>query len=371
MEVAGSGVAASQDLTCPVSTYNEWDPLEEVIVGTPYHLDYHDDRSFRIFFFLNRSTMNSSGTMRKIRPSNQMKEECLEDLAGLTEIFTKFGVTVKRPEIFDHVPIVQSPYWKAPMGHALMSRDLFLVIGDEIIETPPMVRARYFEAELYKELFTDYFQRGAKWTVVPKSRLLDHNFDTSFVRRLGFNEDPSKPPFYEIMFDGAQVLRLGKDLVFNVSSENHRMGARWLERHLGDTYRVHHTEITDTHIDGEVLPLRPGVLLVRDAVDLDRLPEPLRKWKIIRYEWLDRPIEIPQDGVPLLASQSIGMNVLSLDQRHVLVQDIQVPLMRDLEKNGFTPVPCRWRHGRSLGGGFHCVTLDIRRKGGLEDYFRD
>jgi hypothetical protein len=35
---------------------------------------------------------------------------------------------------------------------------------------------------------------------------------------------------------------------------------------------------------------------------------------------------------------------------------------------GFTPIPLRWRHGRSLGGGFHGVTFGIRRTGGLEAY---
>lgn len=370
METAPSGtLVPDKHPTGPVSTHNEWDPLEEVVVGTPYHLDYHADRSFRIFFHMNRSTINPSGDMKKVRPTNRMKEECLEDIAEFIGILDEFGVTVRRPELADHVPVVQSPYWKAPMGHALMSRDIFLVIGNEIIETAPMMRARYFEPELYKALFTEYFNQGAKWTVAPKSRLLDHNFDTGYLHEHGFSENPAQQPFYEIMFDGAQVMRVGRDLVFNASSENHRMGARWLAQHLDDRYRVHLTQITDTHIDGEVLPLRPGVLLARDTVDIDQLPAPMRTWDVIRYSWLDRPLEIAQDGVPLLASQTIGMNVLSLDQEHVVVQDIQEPLIRDLEKHGFTPIPCRWRHGRSLGGGFHCVTLDIRRSGELEDYF--
>jgi glycine amidinotransferase len=370
-----SSESSPTTLTGPVSSHNEWDTLEEVIVGTPFHLDYHNDRSFRIFFHLNRSTIARSGDLTggidNSRPSEQMKEECLEDLDGLIKILTDFGVTVRRPDVLDHVPTVQSPFWRAPMGHALMSRDLFLVIGDEIIETAPMMRARYFEPDLYKELFTEYFRRGARWTVAPKSRLLDRNFDTEYLQSHGFREEEADGPFPEIMFDAAQVIRLGRDLVFNVSSENHRLGAEWLRRHLGDTYRIHEVEITDTHIDGEALPLRPGVLLVHDTVDVAKLPEKLQKWKMIRYSWLGHSIESPVDDgeVPLLASQSIGMNVLSLDPEHVLVQDIQEPLIRDLERNGFTPVPCRWRHGRSLGGGFHCATLDVRRSGGLEDYF--
>jgi glycine amidinotransferase len=247
------------------------------------------------------------------------------------------------------------------MGHALMPRDLFLIVADEIIETPPAVRARYFEADLYKELFTGYFNAGARWTLAPRSRLLERNFDFSYALAHGYDGTVPDGSFYEVMFDAAQVLRFGRDLIFNVSTENHRMGARWLARHLDGRNRVHVVEITDNHIDASLLPLRPGTLLVHDTVDREALPEPLRRWDVIRYEWLDQPTEVMQDGLPLLASQSIGMNVLSLDERHVVVQDIQLPLIRNLEKAGFTPVPVRWRHGRSLGGGFHCVTLDIRR----------
>jgi N-dimethylarginine dimethylaminohydrolase len=131
---------------------------------------------------------------------------------------------------------------------------------------------------------------------------------------------------------------------------------------------VHEVNIADNHIDGKVLPLRPGTLLVRAGTDLSSLPPKLQRWDVIWYEWFDKPVESAQDGIPFLASQSIGINVLSLDEERVLVQDIQEPLMRSLARAGFTPIPCRWRHGRSLGGGFHCVTLDIRRRGSLASY---
>jgi glycine amidinotransferase len=354
-----------------VNSHNEWDPLEEVIVGTPYHTDYHLDTSFKLFFHDNIKDVSNRGVFRpaKVKPSNQVRDECLEDLEGFVNLLTSSGVTVRRPQILETVPEIKTPGWSAPAGHALMSRDLFLVLGDEIIETSPLVRARYFEGDMYKELFTEYFNLGARWTVAPRSRLLDSNFDFSYVKKHGYEEKPPEDVFFEIMFDGAQVLRLGTDLLFNSSIENHRMGARWLARHVGANYSVHEIEICDNHIDAMVLPLRPGTLLIRDSVDVERLPPPLRKWEIIRYEWLDTPVEVEQDGVPFLASQSIGMNVLSLDEERVVVQDIQLPLIRNLEKAGFVPIPLRWRHGRSLGGGFHCSTLDIRRAGQLESYF--
>jgi len=352
-----------------VSSHDEWSRLHEVIVGTPYHLDYHADTSFRLFFDQNLRSADESPAarsaagrlFRNARPGNQLQDECLEDLAGFVQVLEAHGAVVRRPAMLTTVPTVQTPYWSAPMGHALMPRDLFLVIGDEIIETSPAVRARYFEGDLYKELFTGYFNRGARWTLAPRSRLLDRNFDFSYAIGHGFSGEVPADPFYELMFDGAQILRFGRDLLFNAATENHRMGARWLSRHLRGRNRVHTVEIADNHIDASVLPLRPGMLLMHESVDLGSLPAPLTRWDVIRYQWLDKPIEVAGTGVPLLASQSIGMNVLSLDERHVVVQDIQVPLIRDLEKNGFTPIPLRWRHGRSLGGGFHCVTLDIRR----------
>ncbi|GAA1029455.1 glycine amidinotransferase [Virgisporangium ochraceum] len=337
-------------------------------MGTPYHLDYHDDSSFRMFFHDNLKDANSRGVFSRRKPDNRLRDECLEDVTELIGILESAGVTVRRPQALNNVPTVSTPHWSAPMGHALMSRDNFLVVGDEIIETPPLVRARYFESDLYRELFTEYFNQGARWTSVPKSRLLEHNFDYSYLIENGYDGPVPADPFFEIMFDGAQVMRLGADLVFNASTENHRMGARWLARHLGPDYTVHEVNVADNHIDGKILPLRPGTLLVREGVDLEDLPKGLQKWEVIWYEWFDKPVESEQDGIPFLASQSIGINVLSLDEERVLVQDIQHPLMRSLERAGFTPVPCRWRHGRSLGGGFHCMTLDIRRRSTRTSY---
>ena len=352
-----------------VCSHDEWSRLREVIVGTPYHLDYHRDLSFQLFFHRNLTSADegpaersaASRLFRNVRPGNQLRDECLEDLAAFVQVLEDYGAVVRRPAVLTAVPVVQTPSWSAPMGHALMPRDLFLVIGDEIIETSPAVRARYFEGDLYKELFTGYFNRGARWTLAPRSRLLDRNFDVSYALRHGFGGEVPADPFYELMFDAAQIVRFGRDLLFNAATENHRMGARWLARHLDGRNRVHVVEITDNHIDASVLPLRPGMLLTHDSVVRDCLPAPLRRWDTIRYQEPGKPLETARDGVPLLASQSIGMNVLSLDEQHVVVQDIQVPLIKDLEKNGFTPIPVRWRHGRSLGGGFHCVTLDIRR----------
>jgi hypothetical protein len=55
------------------------------------------------------------------------------------------------------------------------------------------------------------------------------------------------------------------------------------------------------------------------------------------------------------------MNMLVVDQNTVIVDRYQVNLIKTLESYKFTVIPLELRHSRTLGGGFHCVTLDLFR----------
>ncbi|MBS3125442.1 hypothetical protein J4211_04300 [Candidatus Woesearchaeota archaeon] len=66
---------------------------------------------------------------------------------------------------------------------------------------------------------------------------------------------------YEIAFDAANCLKFGRDIVMSIGTKNHELGAAWLQRHLGDRYRVHAIRLCDGHIDGHLVPLAPGKLL--------------------------------------------------------------------------------------------------------------
>ncbi|HST46384.1 MAG TPA: hypothetical protein VLJ82_00950, partial [Jatrophihabitans sp.] len=63
-----------------------------------------------------------------------------------------------------------------------------------------------------------------------------------------------------------------------------------------------------------------------------------------------------------------GMNFMMIRPDLAVVSDIQTSLIRELEKRDVTVAPTRLRHSRTLSGGFHCATLDIRRRGSLQDY---
>jgi glycine amidinotransferase len=253
--------------------------------------------------------------------------------------------------------------------------------GDEIIETPPAIRSRYLETRLLALVFRRYYESGARWTTMPRPTLTDLSFDLSYTRdaatTLGGPTEPVANPQpspydvgFEMMLDGAQVLRLGRDLVVNIAQDNHRQGADWLQRHLGDRHRIHRVHrMADNHIDSMLLALKPGVFLARHEGIRDLLPEPLKSWKFIVPPEPDTGAFPAYDDTDLvLTSPYIDLNVLSVDENTVLVNQDCTGLLKTLEAEHFTVVPVRHRHRRLFGGGFHCFTLDTVRTGGFEDY---
>ena len=63
------------------------------------------------------------------------------------------------------------------------------------------------------------------------------------------------------------------------------------------------------------------------------------------------------------------MNVLMLDEERVVVEAQEERTIEAFKEWGFKPIPCNFRNFNTFGGSFHCATLDVRRRGGLQSYF--
>jgi N-dimethylarginine dimethylaminohydrolase len=70
-----------------------------------------------------------------------------------------------------------------------------------------------------------------------------------------------------------------------------------------------------------------------------------------------------------IGSNWIDMNLFSVNPNLAVVDQDQTGLIKLIEKHGIDVIPLKMRHAKMLGGGFHCVTLDIRRTGTLDRYF--
>jgi glycine amidinotransferase len=377
-----------------LNSFDDWSPLKEVVVGSAKNYTSHDrEVSFDIFFHENlfrsdwayprlKKSTDRRAQERAWRIKQKYVDELNEDVEGLALTLASIGIRVHRPiELPPSAETIRGFGWEALPVPALNIRDNTLILGDEIIETPPAVRSRYLETRLLAKVFRHYSEAGARWTTMPRPVLTDRSFDLSYARATETTlggptepiENPESSPYdvgLDMMLDGAQVLRLGKDLIVNIANENHAIACSWLERHLGERFRVHRVyRLSDNHIDSMILALRPGVFLARDLNVRDYLPSPFNKWKFI-IPPMPSAKNFPNydDGDLLLTSPYIDLNVLSVNPETVVANQDCPDVIRALERDGFHVIPVQHRHRRLFGGGFHCFTLDMVRTGTMEDY---
>ncbi|MDA0632746.1 hypothetical protein OUY22_04900 [Nonomuraea sp. MCN248] len=337
-----------------VSSYTEWDPLEEVIVGRLA------GGVFPTWQESMRATMPpGSWRLFQERGGQPFPQDLVdaadEELDGLARALENAGVTVVRPEPADHRASFGTPHWSSSGGcYAAMPRDHLIVVGDTIVESPMSWRCRQFDGDAFRPLLKSYFDRDARWLQAPRPQLTEELFATGDHDEWAITE-------FEPVFDAADFMRFGRDLVAQRSHVTNASGIRWLQRALGDGFRVHTIEVNDPHamhIDATLLPLAPGKLLVNreryvpnqlfDGWEIRKAPQPA----------------LPPDWPMYFCSPWVSMNMLSVDERTVVVERQEEPMIELLTDWGFRCIPVDFRHVYTFGGSFHCVTVDVRRRGG-------
>ena len=342
----------------PVWSCNEWDLLEEVIVGSAAGARWPSDQAV----VTSCVPLEHLGLLRQ-NAGKPMPLELVnraeEELEGLCETLRREGVVVRRPDSHAHDAPFSTPDWISASGlYSAMPRDVALVVGDTIIEAPMAWRCRHFEINAYRKLFREYFDHGARWIAAPRPVLRDELYHTD--TSAGAGAAPGTVTNLEPVFDAADFIRLGNLVVGQLSNVTNELGVRWLQRHLPTGYRVELIEPVDSkpmHIDATLIPLAPGKLLVNPD-RLPVIPELFSEWEV-----RSAPRPSVASGPPLyLSSGWVSMNLLSIDCQRVLVERQETELIAMLKKWGFQPIPLPFRHFQALGGSFHCATLDVRRQ---------
>ncbi len=143
------------------------DPLEEVIVGSldgatiPTH-------HLTVIFNLPRAAQPFYRFASGWKYPKFMKKLAQQELDGFIKILAGEGVKIRRPDSVDFSKKFRAPRWSSRGFCVACPRDPYLVIGDEIIESPMCWRSRYFEGDAYRSLFKEYFRAGARWTSAPR-----------------------------------------------------------------------------------------------------------------------------------------------------------------------------------------------------------
>ena len=112
---------------------NEWDPLEEVIVGNPLRARFPTpDRSTQVAEFSDRSL---DAIPRGPFPQ-KIIEETEEDLNEFISFLETLGITVKRPMTWPHEAKFSSIHWQAEGYYNYCPRDIVLVTATTLSKRP-------------------------------------------------------------------------------------------------------------------------------------------------------------------------------------------------------------------------------------------
>lgn len=302
-----------------MNSFNEWDPLREVVVGTATNANWPS--SDPVFAQESEKTLWKETPVPAGPVPRWIVDEANEDLEVLSDILEEEGVTVHRPRDMDFVA-------RGGM-YNYCPRDRLIVHGDRVVDTAMMYPCRDMEIEAL-----DFVVEQARDIIaMPRDR--------------GF------------ILDAANVCRLNDDWLFLESASGNRAAYEWLCQNVPNVKIELCNFYAGVHIDSTIVPLREGlVLLNASRVTPDTCPRVFDNWEKI---WVEDVVPQTFHEYPY-ASKWIALNMLSLSPDTVIMDADQHDLIKTLEQHHFTVIPHRLRHSRTLGGGFHCVTLDIVRE---------
>ncbi|EME96307.1 glycine amidinotransferase [Streptomyces mobaraensis NBRC 13819 = DSM 40847] len=362
-----------------VNSWNEWDPLREIIVGVA------DRACFEPAEPGYRPALRDSDEPFPTGPKPaEMVDRANEQLDGLVRVLQGQGVTVRRPDALDLTRPLKTPTFEVANQYCVVCpRDVMITLGNEIVEATMSRRARYFEYQAYRKLVYSYWNADPRvaWTVAPKPSMADAMYREDFwewpleKRHAEMHNSEFCVTQDEVVFDAADMSRFGRDVLVQESMTTNRAGIHWLRRHLEPRgFRVHPVhfplDFFPSHIDCTFVPLRPGLVLTNPERPLREGEERMfhdNGWELV---------EAPQptsanDEMPRYCQSSkwLSMNVLSVSPSTVVCEEREKPLHDLLDKLGFEVLPVPFRDVFEYGGSLHCATWDVRREGTMEDYF--
>jgi len=302
-----------------IHSYNEWDTLVEVVVGRADFANWPSDDP--VFAKESEKTTWTETPVPSGPVPDWIIDEANEDLDILADTLEQFGATVHRPRAIN--------YQEHGGMYGYCPRDRLLIYGDTIVDPAMMYPCRDMEIE----------------------GLDDVIFRADTVHRMPRNEG--------MILDAANVLRLNDTMLYLESASGNRSAAKWLQHKFPDVKVEVCNFYSGVHIDSTIVPLREGLVMVNASrVNMDNLPNVFHNWEII---WVDDVVAQDFYKYPY-ASKWIALNMLVVDPYTVIIDKHQHKLMNILENYNFTVIPLELRHSRTLGGGFHCVTLDLIRQ---------
>lgn len=328
-----------------------------------------------------------------------------EQQENFVKILQKRGIEVDRvelhPVMLSPIPVSTPDWTQLNMRGISCPRDMFIVMGNEIIETAGSHRSRWYEYLNLRPVFQKYFKEDPEflWNSAPKPRLTEKSYVRNFDYNINYvwNDERKERCITEWQYqlteeeplwDGADGARAGRDIFWKCSAVCNRSGLDWVTRHFASRGIRVHPVIFDYrklklwkpwHIDCEFTMVRPGLLITNPAAPVynKEVIELFKRndWEVIEaaepsHEY-NADISLITAGTEggLYGKCWISMNTFALGPNTICVEDHEKAYMEQLDKMGIEVVPVPYEHVVPFGGSLHCTTLDVYRESGLQDYF--
>lgn len=319
-----------------MKSLNEWGSLKKVLVGIADHANIPNmDISLRT---VNYANVKDISLIKSGKYPSKVIDEANEDLEILCSFFKQCNIEVVRPNA------TKVRYYN------YCPRDTTLIYDDLSIVTPMSLISRSREYLSYKNFLENI-------TVI-KNNNDDDNYNLNCLHNpniLALNEFHPK-------FDAANIIRANEDLLYLISNTGNKKGSFKLQEILKNRAKVHLLEnvYSYIHIDSTIAFLKEGLMLLNPSriKSVEQLPAPFNKWDVI---WAPEPVDIGHFPGYCNASKWINVNLLSVSKELVILEKHQNNLKKMLQKHKIECEMLPMRHARTLGGCFHCVTLDLIR----------
>lgn len=378
-----------------VNAWTEWGTLKTIVVGKADFAAFQpEEPGFK--GKINNAVIAAEIDWPKGAKKQTIIHEANEQLDYLSDILSSRGIHVLRPKPIDFTRSIRAPHWDVDnMFCCVCPRDVMITIGTYILEATMSKRGRFFEYLPYRDIIYDLWEKDhhMKWKAAPKPSMNDHMYWAGYWNKFeGFNQLAEKSQFVllhdyqyvlnekEVAFDAADIVKFGKDIFVQHSMTTNLKAIQWLKRELEGHVRTHTLNFPydrePSHIDCTLVPLRPprngkkGIILTnpeRPLLEKDRRFFEANEWQLIDAPWPNK-INYPMPSF-CLSSKWLSMNLLSLDEDTVVVEENETELQQCLERLDFNVIKVPYRKVFEFGGSIHCSTWDIEREDTNEDFF--
>lgn len=367
------------------SVYQHWDPLTTCVVGRSYPPEFY--------------SWVKPTHVRKL--FERIAEETEEDYQAIIRKLEEFDVKVLRPNLPDQ-SLFNGQYLPPPMA----PRDAMIMIGDTFNTTAQTWDIFYQHIKDPSWPDVDSIDQLEPWQQEECRQI--HNWDYVYQSQIKPYEDIIKhikaqgntvrSRYDNLFINGASIARIGRDLYFGTEKYDDDISVikQIADREFPE-YRNHIVN-TGGHSDGTYCPVTPGLIISLQDVPtyadtfpnwevvylpnqswdkvtpfLDLKTKNYGKWWIPGQEYDQSVIDLVETWlskwVGYVEETVFDVNMLIIDPKNVMVFNYNKQVFDALDRFGITPHIVPFRHRYFWDGGIHCVTLDLDRKGKLENFF--